>query len=94
MSDTAPATETAGLQNEALDKFEADVSKIIEEIRPAVQSDGGDLELVRVDPAGIVHVRLHGSCVGCPSSEATLRMGVENYLREELPEFKGLNYIQ
>lgn len=62
------------------------VARIIERIRPAVQSDGGDVELVEVRQDGVVRLRLHGACVGCPSSQLTLTMGIERNLREYVPE--------
>lgn len=69
------------------------VRRVIELIRPAVQSDGGDLELVDISPAGIVQIRFHGACVGCPSSEMTLQMGVERNLRVHVPEVKGVEAV-
>lgn len=62
------------------------VSAIIDLIRPAVQSDGGDIELVDVTNDGVVQIRMHGACVGCPSSNMTLRIGIERSLRERVPE--------
>lgn len=62
------------------------VAEIIEAIRPAVQGDGGDIELVDVDAQGVVQLRLHGACVGCPSSTMTLALGIERHLRERVPE--------
>jgi len=62
------------------------VQGVINWMRPIIQSDGGDLELVDVTDAGVVSVRFHGACVGCPSSEATLRLGIERNLREKVPE--------
>lgn len=62
------------------------VARIIDRIRPAVQSDGGDVELVEVTPDGVVRLRLHGACVGCPSSQLTLTMGIERNLHEYVPE--------
>lgn len=62
------------------------VKRVINAIRPSVQSDGGDLELVEVTGAGVVRVRMHGACVGCPSSMMTLKMGIENNLRDHVPE--------
>ena len=61
------------------------VRQIIERIRPAIQLDGGDLEFVGLTESGVVQVRLHGACVGCPSSSVTLQMGVERALRERVP---------
>jgi Fe-S cluster biogenesis protein NfuA len=63
-------------------------------IRPAVQDDGGDIFLVGFDSeTGIVKVRLAGSCVGCPSSSATLRGGVENMLKHYVPEVTGIEDV-
>ena len=63
-------------------------------IRPAVQDDGGDIFLEGFDAdTGIVKVRLAGSCVGCPSSTATLRGGVENMLKHYVPEVKGIQDV-
>ena len=65
------------------------VEKVLEKIRPYIQSDGGDISLVAVDEAaGIVKVTLHGACGTCPSSTATLKGGVERMIREEIPEIK------
>lgn len=65
------------------------VEKVLEKIRPYIQSDGGDISLVAVDEAsGIVKVRLHGACGSCPSSTATLKGGVERMIRQEIPEIK------
>ena len=70
------------------DALRKSVAEIIKELRPAVQSDGGDIELVDVNDAGIVSVRLHGACVGCPSSTMTLKYGIEQTLRNRLPQIK------
>lgn len=62
------------------------VEQVISRIRPAVQSDGGDVELVEITKEGVARIRLHGACVGCPSSSMTLHMGIERNLRERVPE--------
>ena len=62
------------------------VQGVINLIRPAVQADGGDIELVDVTSSGIVQIRFHGACHGCPSSTMTLQMGIERYLRDRVPE--------
>ena len=62
------------------------VTTVIDAIRPYIQGDGGDIELVDVDDAGVVKVRLQGACVGCPSASITLKMGVERALKEKVPE--------
>ena len=62
------------------------VQGVINLIRPAVQADGGDIELVDVASDGVVQIRFHGACHGCPSSTMTLHMGIERNLRERVPE--------
>lgn len=62
------------------------VSAVLETLRPMAQSDGGDIELVDVDADGVVTVRLHGACVGCPSSSMTLTLGIERNLKDQVPE--------
>ena len=62
------------------------VQGVINLIRPAVQADGGDIEIVDVTGAGVVQIRFHGACHGCPSSTMTLQMGIERNLREKVPE--------
>jgi len=65
------------------------VEKALDLIRPALQNDGGNVELVDVDEAaGIVKLKLVGACGSCPMSQMTLRMGVERVLRDEIPEIK------
>jgi len=64
------------------------VEKVLGEIRPALQADGGDVELVDVTDNGIVKVRLKGACSGCPMSTYTLKMGIEQRLKEAVPEVK------
>jgi len=62
------------------------VQGVIDLIRPAVQADGGDIELVDVAADGVVQIRFHGACHGCPSSHMTLQHGIERNLREQVPE--------
>jgi Fe-S cluster biogenesis protein NfuA len=64
------------------------VLDVINLIRPAVQADGGDIELVDVTDDGIVQIRFHGACHGCPSSTMTLQMGIERNLRDKVPEIR------
>ena len=66
--------------------MESDVRKVLDELRPFIQSDGGDLELVGVDAAtGVVTVKLHGACVGCSLAAITLKAGVERTLKAKVP---------
>ena len=62
-----------------------DVEKALGDIRPALQADGGDIELVDVDDDGVVHVKLQGACAGCPMSQMTLSQGVERHLKNVVP---------
>jgi len=66
-----------------------EVEEALDGIRPALQADGGDVQLVDVDEAaGIVKVQLQGACAGCPSSQITLVMGVERAIKDRVPEVK------
>ena len=62
------------------------VEKVIEEIRPMLRMDGGNIELVDVSDDGVVKVRLQGACAGCPGATMTLKFGVEKMLKEKIPE--------
>jgi Fe-S cluster biogenesis protein NfuA len=64
------------------------VQEVLELVRPALQADGGDVELVDVTEDGIVSVRLTGACGSCPMSTMTLKMGIERTLMEKIPEVK------
>jgi len=66
------------------------VQTVLNEIRPALQQDGGDCELVEVTDNGIVKLRLTGACAGCPMSTMTLRMGIEATLKERIPEVQAV----
>ncbi|HDY65066.1 MAG TPA: NifU family protein [Phycisphaerae bacterium] len=67
--------------------MEDKVREVIEQIRPLLQQDGGDIELVGVEEStGVVSVRLEGACKGCPGAQMTLKMGVERALKEKVPE--------
>ena len=64
------------------------VIEVIEGIRPMLQNDGGDIELVEVTADNSVKVRLQGACKGCPGAAMTLKMGVERMLKQRVPEVK------
>jgi len=68
------------------------VEKALDKIRPALQADGGNIELIDVVD-GVVKVRLTGACGGCPMSQMTLKMGVEKVLKEQVPEVKSVEAI-
>jgi Fe-S cluster biogenesis protein NfuA len=63
------------------------VEKVLNKIRPSLQADGGDVELVEVKD-GVVKVKLKGSCAGCPMSQMTLKQGIERIIKQEVPEVK------
>lgn len=62
------------------------VQAVLDQIRPALQADGGDVELVDVTNEGVVKVHLVGACAGCPMSQLTLSNGVERVLKQQIPE--------
>ncbi len=68
------------------------VKAALEEVRPYLQADGGDVELVDVVD-GVVKVRLRGACAGCPGATMTLKMGVERILKEKVPEVKSVESV-
>jgi Fe-S cluster biogenesis protein NfuA len=70
------------------------VEKAIEELRPYLQADGGDIELKDVDEEkGVVKVRLTGACHGCPMAQITLQLGVEQFLKKRIPEVKWVEAV-
>lgn len=64
------------------------VAQVLKKIRPAIQADGGDIELVDVTSEGVVKVRFMGACIGCPSSSMTLKSGIERNICHHIPEIK------
>ncbi len=69
------------------------VQAALEEIRPFLQADGGDVELVEVTEEKVVHVRLQGACGGCPMSQMTLKSGIEQRVRERVPEITSVEAV-
>jgi Fe-S cluster biogenesis protein NfuA len=69
------------------------VAKALEHLRPRLQADGGDIEFLGLEE-GIVKVRLKGACAGCPMSTMTLKLGVEKYLKEKVPEIVRVEAFQ
>ncbi len=69
-----------------------EVAQALEEVRPRLQMDGGDVELVDVED-GVVKVRLMGHCAGCPMSQMTLKMGIESYLKKKIPGVKTVQSV-
>ena len=63
------------------------VEKSLDQVRPALMADGGNVELIEVED-GVVKVKLTGACSGCPMSQMTLKLGIERHLKKEIPEIK------
>jgi Fe-S cluster biogenesis protein NfuA len=74
------------------DTMKEKIQAVIDKIRPMLQADGGDVELVDVVD-GVVTVRLQGACAGCPMSQMTLKNGIERYLKKEIPEVKSVERV-
>lgn len=69
------------------------IEQALDKIRPALQRDGGDIELVDVEENGVVKVRLTGACSGCPMSQMTLKQGVERIVKQMVPEVKAVESV-
>jgi Fe-S cluster biogenesis protein NfuA len=69
------------------------IEDVLNRIRPSLQADGGDVELVDVDVNGVVKVKLTGACSGCPMSTMTLKMGIEKILKQNIPEILKVESI-
>jgi len=74
-------------------EIEEKVQKALTEIRPQIQADGGDIELVAVEGT-VAKVRLRGACVGCPMSALTLKQGVERLIKAKVPEIQTVEAVQ
>ncbi len=72
--------------------MKTEVSQALDEVRPSLQVDGGDVELVDIED-GVVKVRLLGHCAGCPMSQMTLKMGIESYLKKKVPGVKSVESV-
>ena len=70
------------------------VKDVLDQVRPALQRDGGDVELIEVGDDGIVIVKLQGACAGCPMSQMTLKMGIEKHLKRQIPEIKEVRNLK
>ena len=69
------------------------VAEVLETIRPSLQADGGDVELIEVTDEGVVKVELQGACAGCPMSQMTLKMGIEKELKKQIPDVKEVQSV-
>jgi Fe-S cluster biogenesis protein NfuA len=87
---TVPATTPGRADGETIREH---VERVLDLIRPTVQADDGDVELVHVSDDGMVQVRFLGACVGCPSSAITLQVGIERVLKQHVPEVKEVQSV-
>lgn len=69
------------------------VQEVLDSVRPFLQADGGDCELVDVTEEGVVKLRLHGACGACPSSTYTLKLGIEEQLKQHIPGIKEVEQV-
>jgi Fe-S cluster biogenesis protein NfuA len=69
------------------------VESALDDVRPSLQADGGNVELVDVTDDGVVKVKLQGACAGCPMSQMTLSQGIERHLKEIVPEVKKVEAV-
>jgi len=76
-----------------VDDLKKSVEQVLTKIRPMLQRDGGDIELIDLTDDGIVKVRLTGACKGCPMSQMTLKQGVERFLLQEIPGLKQVEAV-
>jgi Fe-S cluster biogenesis protein NfuA len=70
--------------------LEERIKTALEDVRPSLQADGGDVEFVSVSEDGVVSLKLTGACGSCPMSQMTLRMGIEKYLKKVIPEITAV----
>ena len=73
--------------------LEVELNQVLDTLRPAMQVDGGGVELVRIE-GNTVFVRLRGTCLACPSASLTLKFGIERTLREQFPEIKEVIRVE
>jgi Fe-S cluster biogenesis protein NfuA len=83
----------SGLRKKGENMLKEKVEKALQEIRPHLQADGGDVELVDVTDEGIVKVKLTGACGCCPMSTYTLKLGIEQKLKQAIPEIKKVESV-
>ncbi len=69
------------------------IEAALDMVRPSLQADGGDVQLIDVDEDGVVKVKLQGACAGCPMSQMTLKMGIEKILKQKVPEVSRVESV-
>jgi Fe-S cluster biogenesis protein NfuA len=78
--------QTSYSYNKEINMLEEKIKDALDNVRPSLQNDGGDVEFVSVGDDGTVSLKLTGACGSCPMAQMTLKMGIENYLKKEVPE--------
>jgi len=77
-----------------MQQLQETVEKILDQIRPTLQRDGGDVEFVDISSDQVLKVRLTGACQGCPMSRVTLKEGIEKFVRSELPTIRAVEAVE
>jgi len=77
-----------------MQQLQETVTKILDQIRPTLQRDGGDVEFVGIGPDQVLKVRLTGACHGCPMSRITLKEGIEKFVKSELPTIRAVEAVE
>lgn len=85
--------DNTGKKIEDIEAFKTRVTEVIEQIRPSLQMDGGDIKLIDINDSGVVQVALQGACATCPHASMTMKMGVERVLKEEIPEVVSVDAV-
>ncbi len=81
------------MQQDSDASLEERIQQVLDEYRPTLYIDGGDVELLRVDEAGVAHVKMLGACIDCPISLLTMKLGIKRLLKENFTEIVDLNAI-
>ena len=90
---STPSPEPHRFTPEEIAKLKERVEAVLEKIRPAIQMDGGDADLVDITPEGVAVVQLTGHCESCSLSPVTMKLGVERMIAEEVPEITGVESV-
>lgn len=77
-----------------MQQLQENVRKVLAQVRPTLQRDGGDVEFVDLDENMVVKVRLTGACKGCPMSRITLKEGIEKFVKSELPAIRAVEAVE
>ena len=93
MGEPAPSSEPRRFTPEEIVKLKERVEAVLDKIRPAIQMDGGDADLIDITPEGVAVVQLTGHCETCSLSPMTMKLGVERMIAEEVPEITGVESV-